>query len=205
MAELRILWHYLQENCPSVCLLLCIWWQQLFVFCPRAHGDTQHCRKALHRAVQCTSDYPEHVCEVLLTMERTEGGDPWLTDADLESVPFAICLKTVVCKDREFMGAAPHMALCDQTIQWWSPVLRLLFSDSPNTGGLLMLLQYRFSKFYMVGTIFSLPTRYQSSLPRVIMARNVSRRCQIFPGNQRYSTWEPLLSLSITHPYPQAC
>ncbi|KAK2495476.1 hypothetical protein MC885_000810 [Smutsia gigantea] len=39
----------------------------------RAYGDTQHCRKALHRAVQCTSDYPEHVCEVLLTMERTEG------------------------------------------------------------------------------------------------------------------------------------
>ncbi|KAF6278436.1 spliceosome associated factor 3, U4/U6 recycling protein [Rhinolophus ferrumequinum] len=39
----------------------------------RAHGDTQHCRKALHRAVQCTSDYPEHVCEVLLTLERTEG------------------------------------------------------------------------------------------------------------------------------------
>lgn len=50
------------------------WWLQLLVFCPRAHGDTQHCRKALHRAVQCTSDYPEHVCEVLLTMERTEGG-----------------------------------------------------------------------------------------------------------------------------------
>ncbi|XP_039416999.1 squamous cell carcinoma antigen recognized by T-cells 3 [Corvus cornix cornix] len=39
----------------------------------RAHGDTQHCRKALHRAVQCTSDYPEHVCEVLLTLERIEG------------------------------------------------------------------------------------------------------------------------------------
>ncbi|XP_044296655.1 squamous cell carcinoma antigen recognized by T-cells 3 isoform X1 [Varanus komodoensis] len=39
----------------------------------RAHGDTQHCRKALHRAVQCTSDYPEHVCEVLLTLERVEG------------------------------------------------------------------------------------------------------------------------------------
>lgn len=50
-------------------------WPQLRVFRPRAHGDTQHCRKALHRAVQCTSDYPEHVCEVLLTMERTEGGD----------------------------------------------------------------------------------------------------------------------------------
>lgn len=41
--------------------------------CRRAHGDTQHCRKALHRAVQCTSDYPEHVCEVLLTLERIEG------------------------------------------------------------------------------------------------------------------------------------
>ncbi|CAM5162355.1 unnamed protein product [Eretmochelys imbricata] len=39
----------------------------------RAHGDTQHCRKALHRAVQCTSDYPEHVCEVLLSLERIEG------------------------------------------------------------------------------------------------------------------------------------
>ncbi|XP_078010507.1 spliceosome associated factor 3, U4/U6 recycling protein isoform X2 [Phascolarctos cinereus] len=39
----------------------------------RAHGDTQHCRKALHRAVQWTSDYPEHVCEVLLTLERIEG------------------------------------------------------------------------------------------------------------------------------------
>ncbi|XP_006640406.1 squamous cell carcinoma antigen recognized by T-cells 3 [Lepisosteus oculatus] len=39
----------------------------------RSYGDTQHCRKALHRAVQCTSDYPEHVCEVLLTFERVEG------------------------------------------------------------------------------------------------------------------------------------
>nr|XP_016854088.1 PREDICTED: squamous cell carcinoma antigen recognized by T-cells 3 isoform X1 [Anolis carolinensis] len=39
----------------------------------RAHGDTLHCRKALHRAVQCTSDYPEHVCDVLLTLERIEG------------------------------------------------------------------------------------------------------------------------------------
>ncbi|XP_043924344.1 squamous cell carcinoma antigen recognized by T-cells 3 isoform X2 [Protopterus annectens] len=39
----------------------------------RAHGDAQHCRKALHRAVQCTSDYPEHVCEVLLNFERIEG------------------------------------------------------------------------------------------------------------------------------------
>ncbi|XP_073528400.1 squamous cell carcinoma antigen recognized by T-cells 3 isoform X1 [Phyllobates terribilis] len=39
----------------------------------RAHGDTQHCRKALHRAVQCTVDYPEHVCDVLLTLERLEG------------------------------------------------------------------------------------------------------------------------------------
>ncbi|XP_077377625.1 spliceosome associated factor 3, U4/U6 recycling protein [Festucalex cinctus] len=39
----------------------------------RAYGDSVHCRKALHRAVQCTSDYPEHVCEVLLNFERVEG------------------------------------------------------------------------------------------------------------------------------------
>lgn len=39
----------------------------------RSYGDVLHCRKALHRAVQCTVDYPEHVCEVLLTFERVEG------------------------------------------------------------------------------------------------------------------------------------
>ncbi|KAF4074599.1 hypothetical protein AMELA_G00241220 [Ameiurus melas] len=39
----------------------------------RSYGDAAHCRKALHRAVQCTSDYPEHVCEVLLAFERVEG------------------------------------------------------------------------------------------------------------------------------------
>ncbi|CAJ1068283.1 squamous cell carcinoma antigen recognized by T-cells 3 isoform X1 [Xyrichtys novacula] len=39
----------------------------------RSYGDPVHCRKALHRAVQCTTDYPEHVCEVLLTFERVEG------------------------------------------------------------------------------------------------------------------------------------
>ncbi|CAB1414272.1 unnamed protein product [Pleuronectes platessa] len=39
----------------------------------RSYGDPAHCRKALHRAVQCTTDYPEHVCEVLLTFERVEG------------------------------------------------------------------------------------------------------------------------------------
>ncbi|XP_068166899.1 squamous cell carcinoma antigen recognized by T-cells 3 [Antennarius striatus] len=39
----------------------------------RSYGDTVHCRKALHRAVQCTSDYPEHVCDVLITFERVEG------------------------------------------------------------------------------------------------------------------------------------
>nr|XP_033812439.1 LOW QUALITY PROTEIN: squamous cell carcinoma antigen recognized by T-cells 3 [Geotrypetes seraphini] len=39
----------------------------------RSNGDTPHCRKALHRAVQCTVDYPEHVCDVLLTLERIEG------------------------------------------------------------------------------------------------------------------------------------
>uniref|UniRef100_G3P1Y7 Spliceosome associated factor 3, U4/U6 recycling protein n=1 Tax=Gasterosteus aculeatus TaxID=69293 RepID=G3P1Y7_GASAC len=38
----------------------------------RSYGDPVHCRKALHRAVQCTSDYPEHVSEVLLTFERVE-------------------------------------------------------------------------------------------------------------------------------------
>ncbi|XP_016898212.1 squamous cell carcinoma antigen recognized by T-cells 3 [Cynoglossus semilaevis] len=46
----------------------------------RSYGDTVHCRKALHRAVQCSSDYPEHVCEVLLTFERVEGS---LEDWDL--------------------------------------------------------------------------------------------------------------------------
>ncbi|XP_078083161.1 spliceosome associated factor 3, U4/U6 recycling protein [Mustelus asterias] len=46
----------------------------------RAHGDPQHCRKALHRAVQCTTDYPEHVCDVLLAFERVEGS---LEDWDL--------------------------------------------------------------------------------------------------------------------------
>ncbi|XP_069475565.1 squamous cell carcinoma antigen recognized by T-cells 3 [Ambystoma mexicanum] len=39
----------------------------------RAHGDAQHGRKALHRAVQCTTDYPEHVCDMLLMLERMEG------------------------------------------------------------------------------------------------------------------------------------
>ncbi|KAM6943823.1 squamous cell carcinoma antigen recognized by T-cells 3 [Lycodopsis pacificus] len=39
----------------------------------RSYGDPVHCRKALHRAVQCTADYPEHVSEVLLTFERVEG------------------------------------------------------------------------------------------------------------------------------------
>lgn len=44
----------------------------------RAHGDAQHGRKALHRAVQCTTDYPEHVCDMLLMLERIEGSlDDW--------------------------------------------------------------------------------------------------------------------------------
>lgn len=42
-------------------------------FIRRSYGDPVHCRKALHRAVQCTTDYPEHVSEVLLTFERVEG------------------------------------------------------------------------------------------------------------------------------------
>ncbi|KAF7687606.1 squamous cell carcinoma antigen recognized by T-cells 3 [Silurus meridionalis] len=46
----------------------------------RSYGDAAHCRKALHRAVQCTSDYPEHVCDVLLTFERVEGSlEDWDT------------------------------------------------------------------------------------------------------------------------------
>ncbi|XP_074525920.1 squamous cell carcinoma antigen recognized by T-cells 3 [Halichoeres trimaculatus] len=46
----------------------------------RSSGDPVHCRKALHRAVQCTTDYPEHVCEVLLTFERVEGSlEDWDT------------------------------------------------------------------------------------------------------------------------------
>ncbi|XP_029960592.1 spliceosome associated factor 3, U4/U6 recycling protein [Salarias fasciatus] len=46
----------------------------------RSYGDPVHCRKALHRAVQCTTDYPQHVCDVLLTFERVEGS---LEDWDL--------------------------------------------------------------------------------------------------------------------------
>ncbi|XP_051520916.1 squamous cell carcinoma antigen recognized by T-cells 3 [Myxocyprinus asiaticus] len=46
----------------------------------RSYGDAAHCRKALHRAVQCTSDYPEHVCDVLLNFERVEGSlEDWDT------------------------------------------------------------------------------------------------------------------------------
>ncbi|NWH77211.1 SART3 protein, partial [Piaya cayana] len=59
--------------CCRVTLLWSFGSSLLWFPCCRAHGDTQHCRKALHRAVQCTSDYPEHVCEVLLTLERIEG------------------------------------------------------------------------------------------------------------------------------------
>uniref|UniRef100_A0A8C3P0Q0 Spliceosome associated factor 3, U4/U6 recycling protein n=1 Tax=Cyanoderma ruficeps TaxID=181631 RepID=A0A8C3P0Q0_9PASS len=65
-------WARVERN---VCMagILCGLCPQCPVPSCRAHGDTQHCRKALHRAVQCTSDYPEHVCEVLLTLERIEG------------------------------------------------------------------------------------------------------------------------------------
>lgn len=46
----------------------------------RAYGDPSHCRRILHRAVQSCSDYPEHVCEVLLTFERVEGSlEDWDT------------------------------------------------------------------------------------------------------------------------------
>ncbi|MEE6509576.1 hypothetical protein FKM82_026923 [Ascaphus truei] len=56
----------------------------------RSHGDAQHCRKALHRAVQCTTDYPEHVCEVLLTLERLEGSlEEW--DAAVQKTENRLC------------------------------------------------------------------------------------------------------------------
>lgn len=42
----------------------------------RAHGDSFHYRKALYRALQCTQDYPEQICETLLTLERTVGEQP---------------------------------------------------------------------------------------------------------------------------------
>ncbi|KAJ3603768.1 hypothetical protein NHX12_028509 [Muraenolepis orangiensis] len=55
----------------------------------RSYGDALHCRKALHRAVQCSSDYPEHVCEVLLTFERVEGS---LEDWDIAVQKTNTCL-----------------------------------------------------------------------------------------------------------------
>lgn len=39
----------------------------------RLHGDSKHCRKILHRAVNAVSDWPEHVCETLVMFERLEG------------------------------------------------------------------------------------------------------------------------------------
>lgn len=71
--------YYNLERYVSACLMPS-WWTFIqnvsswMSFCiRRSYGDPVHCRKALHRAVQCTSDYPEHVCEVLLTFERVEG------------------------------------------------------------------------------------------------------------------------------------
>ncbi|XP_070573008.1 squamous cell carcinoma antigen recognized by T-cells 3-like [Ptychodera flava] len=39
----------------------------------RAFGDIKHSRKVLIKAVQSSSDWPESVCEALLTLEREEG------------------------------------------------------------------------------------------------------------------------------------
>lgn len=42
------------------------------------YGDSKHCRKILHRAVNAVSDWPEQICEALLMFERVEGGlDTW--------------------------------------------------------------------------------------------------------------------------------
>ncbi|MFT7808458.1 squamous cell carcinoma antigen recognized by T-cells 3 [Arapaima gigas] len=63
----------------------------------RSYGDALHCRKALHRAVQCTSDYPEHVCEVLLTFERVEGQHLTLSPHFICSLPLSCCKSSSVC------------------------------------------------------------------------------------------------------------
>uniref|UniRef100_A0A8C5REK8 Spliceosome associated factor 3, U4/U6 recycling protein n=1 Tax=Laticauda laticaudata TaxID=8630 RepID=A0A8C5REK8_LATLA len=75
----------------------------------RAHGDTLHCRKALYRAVQCTQDYPEHVCDVLLTLERNEGTlEDW--DAAVERTETRLAR----VKEQRAKAAAKEAALAKQ-------------------------------------------------------------------------------------------
>ncbi|ETE71630.1 Squamous cell carcinoma antigen recognized by T-cells 3, partial [Ophiophagus hannah] len=75
----------------------------------RAHGDALHCRKALYRAVQCTQDYPEHVCEVLLTLERIEGTlEDW--DAAVERTETRLAR----VKEQRAKAAAKEAALAKQ-------------------------------------------------------------------------------------------
>lgn len=69
--HVRCLCDHLSKTCIYLYQFLNMF--LFFYFIHRSYGDPVHCRKALHRAVQCTSDYPEHVSEVLLTFERVEG------------------------------------------------------------------------------------------------------------------------------------
>ncbi|KAM9392445.1 squamous cell carcinoma antigen recognized by T-cells 3 [Pholidichthys leucotaenia] len=69
MQKARELWDIIMTKGNAKYANMWLEYYNLERFC----GDPTHCRKALHRAVQCTSDYPEHVCEVLLTFERVEG------------------------------------------------------------------------------------------------------------------------------------
>uniref|UniRef100_A0A670ZRT9 Spliceosome associated factor 3, U4/U6 recycling protein n=1 Tax=Pseudonaja textilis TaxID=8673 RepID=A0A670ZRT9_PSETE len=75
----------------------------------RAHGDTLHCRKALYRAVQCTHDYPEHVCDMLLTLEKNEGTlEDW--DAAVERTETRLAR----VKEQRAKAAAKEAALAKQ-------------------------------------------------------------------------------------------
>ncbi|XP_064621064.1 squamous cell carcinoma antigen recognized by T-cells 3-like [Lineus longissimus] len=44
-----------------------------FLNLERAHGDAQHCRKILGRAINSVTDWPETMCEVYINYEREEG------------------------------------------------------------------------------------------------------------------------------------
>ncbi|XP_026541321.1 squamous cell carcinoma antigen recognized by T-cells 3 [Notechis scutatus] len=75
----------------------------------RAHGDTLHCRKALYRAVQFTQDYPQQVCDMLLTLERNEGTlEDW--DAAVERTETRLAR----AKEQRAKAAAKAAALAKQ-------------------------------------------------------------------------------------------
>lgn len=115
--------------------------------CCRAHGDTQHCRKALHRAVQCTSDYPEHVCEVLLTLERIEGSKLQVVSFYCP-VPFycqyRVSFDPVFCllvKARFLLSTVAHASssLFSSPFQAWFRVCWNWFGFSMPFGGIVWL------------------------------------------------------------------